>query len=69
MAWIRNPKRTPANTAFTEGPDRQVAYAFEDAIRAAAHEQIKDTAASDRALRRNLEQGVRKLTEIVEKRK
>lgn len=29
LAWIRDAARSPANTAFTEGPDRQVAYAVE----------------------------------------
>ncbi|MHB1643930.1 MAG: hypothetical protein ACYCS8_15005 [Acidithiobacillus sp.] len=30
IAWIRNPRRGRANTSFTEGPDRQIAYAVED---------------------------------------
>ena len=29
IAWIQSSDRKPANTAFTEGPDRQVAYAVE----------------------------------------
>lgn len=28
-AWIRDPKRKAANIAFTEGPERQIAYAVE----------------------------------------
>lgn len=33
VRWIRDPKRAPAAAAFTEGPERQVAYAVEDALR------------------------------------
>lgn len=29
VAWINDPQRRPAITAFTEGPNRQVAYAVE----------------------------------------
>lgn len=29
IAWIKSNPRKPANLAFTEGPDRQVAYAIE----------------------------------------
>jgi hypothetical protein len=32
VAWIRDPKRAPANSAFTEGPERQVAYAIEEKL-------------------------------------
>lgn len=32
IEWIRNPKRKHAVNAFTEGPERQVAYAVEDAL-------------------------------------
>ena len=32
VMWIRNPSRQRAVTAFTEGPERQVAYAVEDVI-------------------------------------
>lgn len=31
-AWIRDKKRKPANIAFTEGPERQIAYAVEELI-------------------------------------
>lgn len=27
--WMKDPKRKPAITAFTEGPERQIAYEFE----------------------------------------
>lgn len=27
--WLNDPNRKPANLAFTEGPERQVAYVFE----------------------------------------
>lgn len=30
-AWMRDPQRKPAVLAFTAGPERQLAYAFEDA--------------------------------------
>ncbi len=30
IAWIRDPARRRANIAFTEGPERQIAYAIED---------------------------------------
>lgn len=29
IAWMKDPKRKPANLAFTEGPERQIAYQFE----------------------------------------
>lgn len=29
IEWMNDSKRKPAITAFTEGPDRQIAYAFE----------------------------------------
>lgn len=29
VAWINNPKRQPPSAAFTEGPERQIAYAIE----------------------------------------
>lgn len=29
IVWIGNPNRPPAVTAFTEGPERQIAYAIE----------------------------------------
>lgn len=29
VAWINDPKRKPSYTAFTEGPERQIAYAIE----------------------------------------
>ena len=29
VAWADNPNRLPAVTAFTEGPERQIAYRFE----------------------------------------
>lgn len=29
IAWMRDPERSPANSAFTEGPERQIAYTFE----------------------------------------
>lgn len=32
IAWIRDPHRERANMSFTEGPDRQIAYAVEDAF-------------------------------------
>lgn len=38
IAWIRNPSRGRANTSFTEGPDRQIAYAVEDAFLVAVQE-------------------------------
>jgi hypothetical protein len=33
IAWINEPKRKPAMLAFTEGPERQIAYAIEGLIR------------------------------------
>lgn len=33
IAWITDPKRKPANTAFTEGPERQTAYWMEIAMK------------------------------------
>ncbi len=33
VEWIRNAKRKSAVTAFTEGPERQIAYAVEDVLR------------------------------------
>ena len=33
VAWIIDPQRKPAITAFTEGPERQVAYAVEGKIK------------------------------------
>ena len=32
MAWLKDPNRKPANTAFTDGPDRQTAYWMEMAM-------------------------------------
>lgn len=32
IEWIRAPKRKPANSAFSAGPERQVAYAVEDVL-------------------------------------
>lgn len=32
IAWIRDKDRQPANTAFTAGPERQVAYAVEEVL-------------------------------------
>lgn len=29
MRWMRDPMRAPAHSAFTEGPERQIAYTFE----------------------------------------
>lgn len=29
IRWMKDPKRKPANLAFTEGAERQIAYAFE----------------------------------------
>lgn len=29
IEWVKDPKRKPANTAFTEGPERQIAYLIE----------------------------------------
>src|SRR4051812_1025324 len=37
-AWMRDPKRPPAHTAFTAGAERQLAYAFEDAVRGSSGE-------------------------------
>ncbi len=39
IAWIRNPHRGRANMSFTEGPDRQIAYAVEDAFLVVKQEQ------------------------------
>jgi len=33
FAWLDTPNRKPAIMAFTEGPERQVAYRFEMALR------------------------------------
>lgn len=33
LDWINNPNRKQALLSFTEGPERQIAYAVEDAIR------------------------------------
>lgn len=33
VAWLEDPHRKPANTAFTEGPERQIAYLFEMFLR------------------------------------
>lgn len=33
IAWMRDPERKPANIQFTAGSERQIAYAFEDAMR------------------------------------
>ncbi len=33
VRWMRDFDRKPAINAFTEGPARQVAYAFEEALR------------------------------------
>jgi hypothetical protein len=41
VQWMRNPKRSSASSAFTEGPERQVAYAFEDALRIAKEAACK----------------------------
>ena len=35
IEWINNPHRKPAALAFTEGPERQIAYHIEGAIRRA----------------------------------
>lgn len=32
IEWINNPKRQPAITAFTDGAERQIAYAVESLI-------------------------------------
>jgi hypothetical protein len=32
VEWINDPKRKPANTEFTEGPERQVACAIEQLL-------------------------------------
>lgn len=32
VAWINDPKRKPSYTTFTEGPERQIAYAVEGLI-------------------------------------
>jgi hypothetical protein len=33
VEWINDPQRKPAYLAFTEGPERQVAYAVEGLLR------------------------------------
>lgn len=38
IAWIRDPRRGRAHTSFTEGPDRQIAYAVEDVLLATIRE-------------------------------
>lgn len=35
IEWINNPHRKPAPLSFTEGPERQIAYHIEGAIRRA----------------------------------
>lgn len=32
FAWLDNPRRKPAILSFTEGPERQVAYRFENLL-------------------------------------
>lgn len=29
IGWLTDPNRPPANVAFTEGPERQIAYQFD----------------------------------------
>lgn len=33
VEWVKNPKRKQANLAFTEGPERLIAYAVEEALK------------------------------------
>lgn len=33
LDWLNTPKRKPAVNAFTEGPERQLAYRFESLMR------------------------------------
>jgi hypothetical protein len=40
IAWIRDPHRGRANTSFTEGPDRQIAYAVDDAFLVVKQEKL-----------------------------
>lgn len=39
IAWILDETRRPANTAFTAGPERQVAYHIEDLLRKTRREE------------------------------
>lgn len=41
VAWMSDPGRIPAMTAFREGPERQVAYAFEGMLSKAYDESIR----------------------------
>lgn len=46
VAWLQNARRPPANAAFTEGPERQVAYASEEAIACLLEELAKARASA-----------------------
>lgn len=53
IAWIKTPERErkPANIAFTEGPDRQVAYHIESALGEAERKTIEKFAGRLKAVR------------------
>lgn len=45
IIWMRNKSRMPASSTFTEGPERLVAYTFEDTMRnlVMENEKLKET--------------------------